>query len=63
VARDELREAVRGVIAAEDSRSPLSDDDVALALRRRGTAIARRTIAKYRDELGIPCSYRRRRFE
>ena len=63
VARDELREAVRGVIAAEDPCSPLSDDDVARALRRRGTAIARRTIAKYRDELGIPCSYRRRRFE
>ncbi|MDP6520749.1 MAG: hypothetical protein QF411_12700, partial [Planctomycetota bacterium] len=39
------------------------DDAIAAALSERGRPLARRTVAKYRRELGIPSSYRRRRFD
>ncbi len=60
-ARDGVREALRGLFAAEDPRHPLSDDEAVLALGRQGLRVARRTVAKYRVELGIQSSYRRRR--
>lgn len=62
VARDVVREALRAVVESEDARAPLSDDEIAAEMARRGYPTARRTVAKYRDELGIPSSYRRRRF-
>ena len=60
-AREDVREIVRGVCAAEDAGRPLSDDEIVAEMRRRGFELARRTVAKYRHELGIPSSYRRRR--
>jgi RNA polymerase sigma-54 factor len=57
-----VRERVRAVIGAEDPTQPLSDDEVVAALRQHGHTLARRTVAKYRKELGIPSSYRRRRY-
>ena len=53
---------MRRLIEEEDPRAPLSDDDVVAALARRGWRVARRTVAKYRGELGIDSSYRRRRY-
>ncbi|MBK8098150.1 MAG: hypothetical protein IPK26_13645 [Planctomycetes bacterium] len=41
----------------------MSDDDLVAALRQRGIEVARRTVTKYRKELGIASSYRRRRHE
>lgn len=61
-ARDEVRARVGEVFAAEDKSQPLSDDEVVGELERRGVHIARRTVAKYRKELGIPSSYRRRQY-
>lgn len=61
-ARDEARDAVRAIFAGEDLQRPLSDDEVVELLRTRGLTLARRTVAKYRDELGIASSYRRRKF-
>lgn len=61
-ARDDLREIVAEIFAGEDKREPLSDDAVAEALAERGHPVARRTVAKYRKELGIASSYRRREF-
>jgi RNA polymerase sigma-54 factor len=60
-ARDDLRDVVRELFAKEDPSAPLSDDEVVAALARRGFQLARRTVTKYRQELGIPSSYRRRR--
>jgi RNA polymerase sigma-54 factor len=60
-ARDDVREQVRAVFAGEDPARPLSDDEVVDAMRTRGIELARRTVTKYRKELGIPSSYRRRR--
>ena len=63
LARDDLRERVRAIIEGEDTREPLSDDEVVGVLASEGLSLARRTVAKYRRELGIPSSYRRRKYE
>ena len=62
-ARDDVREAVQEIFAGEDKSRPLSDDDVVGEMDRKGWKLARRTVAKYRQELGIPSSYRRRRYD
>jgi len=61
-ALDTVREAVREVFAGENPMEPLSDEEAVVLLRERGVEAARRTVAKYRKELDIPSSYRRRRF-
>ncbi|QDU68807.1 RNA polymerase factor sigma-54 [Engelhardtia mirabilis] len=61
-AADEVRERVRVLFAGEDPAAPLSDDEAVARLAAGGVHLARRTVAKYRQELGIPSSYRRRRF-
>lgn len=48
-AKDLLRE----LIAEEDPRKPYSDEELAMHLHERGLALARRTVAKYREALGI----------
>jgi RNA polymerase sigma-54 factor len=62
-ARDDVRDAVGEIFAGEDKTRPLSDDDVVALMDRKGWKLARRTVAKYRQELGIPSSYRRRRYD
>ncbi|WAH38230.1 RNA polymerase factor sigma-54 [Alicyclobacillus dauci] len=57
-----VKEALRQLIATEDPRTPLSDDALATLLVNRGIEVSRRTIAKYRDEMGILSSVKRRRF-
>jgi RNA polymerase sigma-54 factor len=57
----ELGRAVRAVLEGEDPRQPLSDEEVARELAGRGLVLARRTVASYRRQLGIPSSFRRRR--
>src|SRR4029450_6308878 len=56
-----IKKKIRDMVAAEEATKPLSDQDVALVLRGQGLTIARRTVAKYREELGILPSHRRRR--
>lgn len=56
-----LRDALAQMVAAEDPVRPLSDDELARALSGAGAPLARRTVAKYRDMLGIPPAFRRRR--
>lgn len=48
-----VKAALRDIIDAEDKHSPLSDEAIAAALRGRGLPVARRTVAKYREQLGI----------
>jgi RNA polymerase sigma-54 factor len=61
-ARDDVREILRELFAAEDAALPLSDDDVVAVMAGKGHKLARRTVAKHRNDLGIPSSYRRRKF-
>lgn len=60
--RGSVQEALAELVSGEDPEQPFSDEDLARALKARGFAVARRTAAKYRKELGIPSSYRRRRY-
>lgn len=50
----ELKKALRECIDAEDKRKPLTDEQLVSEMNARGYKVARRTIAKYRDQLGIP---------
>ncbi len=55
-----VKERIRKIVAEEDSRKPLSDSKIVRLLQEEGLVLARRTIAKYREELKIPTSSRRR---
>lgn len=55
-----IKTYLRELIDAEDPRKPLSDQHLTGLLQGKGINISRRTVAKYRDELSIPASYKRR---
>lgn len=62
VSWDAVKAALKEVIDAEDKAGPLSDDALAAELSKRGIDIARRTVAKYRDQLGIPSARLRKAY-
>jgi RNA polymerase sigma-54 factor len=55
-----VKKMIQDLLANEDPSKPLSDQEVAQILKGRGLTIARRTVAKYREELGILPSHQRR---
>ena len=55
-----IEQAIRAIIAAEDSSNPLSDADICKQLKDKGMDVARRTVAKYRERLGFPIARLRR---
>ncbi len=56
-----VKAQIRKLVSDEDSTKPLTDSDLVNALQVRGVKIARRTVAKYRDQLGIlPARMRKR---
>jgi RNA polymerase sigma-54 factor len=62
VSWDRVRVRLKALIAAEDKAGPLSDEQLVEMLKAEGIDLARRTVAKYREELGIPSSRRRRQY-
>jgi RNA polymerase sigma-54 factor len=58
---ESVKHRVRTLVAAEGLGTVLSDDDIADRLKEEGVELARRTVAKYREALGIPSSIQRRR--
>ena len=54
VSTRELKKALRECVDSEDKRKPLTDDQLVAEMSKRGYKVARRTIAKYRDQLDIP---------
>jgi len=55
------KNTIKNLIDEEDKRSPLSDDAIAKKLHENGLRIARRTVAKYREQLNVlPARFRRR---
>jgi RNA polymerase sigma-54 factor len=56
-----MRDALARMVGSEDPAAPMSDADLAAALAGAGAPLARRTVAKYRDMLGIPPAHVRRR--
>jgi len=55
-----VKKMIQDLLGNEDATKPLSDQEVAGILKGRGLTIARRTVAKYREELGILPSHQRR---
>src|SRR5262249_61502908 len=55
-----VKKMIEDLVAKEELNKPLSDQDITRALRQEGLTIARRTVAKYREELGILPSHQRR---
>lgn len=55
-----IKERIREMIAGEDKQKPLSDQKISEALSRDAIAVSRRTVAKYREEEGIPSSTMRK---
>lgn len=62
-AAEAVRHRIRGLIAAEAAGAILSDDAIVEKLQADDIEIARRTVAKYRNALGIPSSAERRRLK
>jgi len=56
-----VKEKIRQMIQKEDQRNPLSDQKIVELLRTENIDIARRTVAKYRDMLGILSSGKRKK--
>lgn len=54
VSTREIKKILETVLGEEDKRKPLTDDKLAKILKEKGYPIARRTVAKYREQLGIP---------
>ncbi|SFU57989.1 RNA polymerase, sigma 54 subunit, RpoN/SigL [Pustulibacterium marinum] len=50
----EIKKILENIIEEEDKRKPLTDDKLAALLKEKGYPIARRTVAKYREQLDIP---------
>jgi RNA polymerase sigma-54 factor len=55
-----IKQRIKKIIEAEDARKPLSDSKIVSILQKEGLMLARRTIAKYREELKIPTSNQRK---
>ena len=54
VSTKEIKNHLQEIINAENKKKPLTDDALVIALQEKGYKIARRTIAKYREQLNIP---------
>lgn len=61
VSTREVKQILKECIDAEDTTKPLTDDRLSEILKDRGYIIARRTIAKYREQMGIPVARLRRK--
>jgi RNA polymerase sigma-54 factor len=57
-----VKEAIGEIISGETARKPLSDDKITKMLNEKGINVARRTVAKYREALGILPSHLRKSF-
>lgn len=56
-----VQDLLIAIIKAEDPAAPIMDRDIVVAMGKQGLRVARRTVAKYREELGIPSSKDRQR--
>lgn len=61
ISGDVIQERVRAIVAGEDPAHPFSDEQIVKILEREDVKVARRTVAKYRDIMGILSSAQRRR--
>jgi RNA polymerase sigma-54 factor len=62
IASEAVKNHIRQIVVAEDAKNPYSDQRIVELLRAQGIDIARRTVAKYREVLGILPSSKRKRY-
>ncbi len=62
VSANAVRATIEEIISGEDKAKPLSDEAIVKQLKESGVEIARRTVAKYRDQLGLPTARMRKQF-
>ncbi len=62
VSNEAVREALQDLISAEDAEKPLADSKLEKLLKEQGIQVARRTVAKYREQMGILPSHLRKKF-
>jgi RNA polymerase sigma-54 factor len=60
ISSKEIKTIIRETIGVEDKKSPVTDDALTEILNQKGYKIARRTVAKYREQLNIPVARLRR---
>lgn len=58
-----VKDMITGMIEKENKLCPLTDLQIVAAMKKQGVTLARRTVAKYREELGIPSSKERHSYE
>jgi RNA polymerase sigma-54 factor len=54
VSTREVKIILNEIIGGEDKRKPYSDEDLTVMLKEKGYNVARRTVAKYREQLNVP---------
>lgn len=59
---ESIKKMLQELVAEEDTKTPLNDQKIAAIFRQRGINISRRTVAKYRNELGIAPIRKRKRY-
>lgn len=59
----EVKQKLREIVDAEDKSNPITDDELVDTLHRNGYTIARRTVAKYREQMGIPVARLRKQIQ
>jgi RNA polymerase sigma-54 factor len=62
IASESVKQAIKEIIDSEDAQRPYSDQRLVEMLAARDIVIARRTVAKYREMLGILSSSKRRKY-
>jgi RNA polymerase sigma-54 factor len=62
IASEAVRNEIKTIIQGEDPQQPFSDQQIVKLLADKGIVIARRTVAKYRESMGLLSSSRRKRF-
>lgn len=62
IASESIKTFIKEIVENEDPKAPLSDQIMVEILAERGIDISRRTVAKYRDEMNLPSSSKRKRF-
>ncbi|HOR86971.1 MAG TPA: RNA polymerase sigma-54 factor, partial [Bacillota bacterium] len=62
ISSESIKKMIKSYVSEEDTSKPVSDQNIADLLVQEGYKISRRTVAKYRDELGIPSSSKRKRY-
>ncbi|MBE6008183.1 MAG: RNA polymerase factor sigma-54 [Lachnospiraceae bacterium] len=62
VSQEKIKMMIRNIIAGEDKASPLSDREITERLNEEGIKISRRTVAKYREAIGIPGASSRKNY-